>query len=84
METLDERKESEEVELYNRLSKKLDSEAVKMKGLLLLLVAPLIVAGWGWDQKHEKVRLREVQVNNRITRSPARPPEYESLAGCHE
>jgi len=33
-----------------------------MKALLLLLIAPLLVAGWGWDQKHEKVRLREVQV----------------------
>ena len=64
METIDERKESEEVELYNRLSKKLDIKAVNMKGLLLLLVAPLIVAGW--DQKHEKVRLREVQVNKII------------------
>ena len=33
-----------------------------MKALILLLIAPLIVAGWGWDQKYEKVRLREVQV----------------------
>jgi len=30
--------------------------------LLILLLAPLLVAGWGWGEKHQKIRLRDVQV----------------------
>ena len=29
---------------------------------LVLLLAPLLVAGWGWGEQHQKIRLRDVQV----------------------
>ena len=34
---------------------------IKMK-MLLLLLAPLLVAGWGWGESHQKMRLRDVEV----------------------
>ena len=30
--------------------------------MLLLLLAPLLVAGWGWGEPHQKMRLRDVEV----------------------